>query len=251
MEWFETSGKLQAPATRRRLDLTSGAAARAEVHHPSQRAPRPIRIRAARCRPWRGRRRRSGMRARRGRRRRRRVERYAPADGGCRCEPPPRTRRGDPDAVARWAAASAASSGPDASDRCDRGVAWGTPDAFDIARIAVDRLPLDREALVVRRNIKRYRGASQKLAQASAKADDAERDGAMVVAARHKDAKKRHLDRVTELEKQLDAARRRLTTPRRRRPSGGDARDGDGHRTGAANGCCRRGSARADPDGGW
>ena len=29
----------------------------------------------------------------------------------------------------------------------------------------------------------------------------------MVVAARHKDAKKRHLDRVTELEKQLDAAK--------------------------------------------
>ena len=113
------------------------------------------------------------------------------------------------DAVARWAAASAASSGPDASDRCDRGVAWGTPDAFDIARIAVDRLAADREARGwYVRNIKRdIAAASQKLAQASAKADDAERDGAMVVAARHKDAKKRHLDRVTELEKQLDAAK--------------------------------------------
>ena len=113
------------------------------------------------------------------------------------------------DAVARWAAASAASSGPDASDRCDRGVAWGTPDAFDIARIAVDRLAADREARGwYVRNIKRdIAVASQKLAQASAKADDAERDGAMVVAARHKDAKKRHLDRVTELEKQLDAAK--------------------------------------------
>ena len=64
----------------------------------------------------------------------------------------------------------------------------------------------------------------------------------MVVAAGHEDAKKRHLDRVTELEK-LDAQRRRLTRRGDVR-EGGDARDDDGHRTGAANGRCRRGLRR-------
>ena len=159
------------------------------------------------------------------------------------------------DAVARWAGVRRlVGSGRVGSLRSRRRV--GNPGRV---RHRADRRGQTRRgsrgARVVRaRNIKRdIAAASQKLAQASAKADDAERDGAMVVAARHKDAKKRHLDRVTELEKQLDAAKAPFDDAEAATSAAAAtlSAPSDGHRTGAANGRCRRGSARADPDGGW